>query len=644
VGIRSLKLRLVLLQLIIALVALPNNSGIKAHATENCRITLGRGIASSLDWSQVNDVLAVGSTTGIWLFNLDLEEIGQIAAQESMSRVAWSPVEDRLASLSVEGQLTIWSQAAGQYSGKSLYSQQTLVDFSWSPDGTKMALRNQEGQARILSVATGEELFFIDSGDSLLWIDNERLIVGTKTQGVIWNIRTGVNEVALSSNEDTTQGNWDILAMLPNSQLLVAGRQPDIIQQWDINTEQLIESFPYTGDELVLIEDMRMTPHRGHIAIQTGTILEASYSYVDILSLEDLQVIAQISHPSGISAMSWSNDGNHLTVLTHSGSVQTWEVGDTLPVKTEQLFSTPITSLLWSKEEKTLVSAGYGDAYPVQLWDGNATDGMHFSPILSFEANQVSDISLQNLRMNQIAIYGQEFIPVEGVFLSQLEIFDTSTRQIDQMVFTTSSTFSPVFVLQDDDHYVTYQNGEVFRIAVNTKEIVGQINVGSVSIVPVIALDWHEKSGRLVLLRHDSSVRETIIEVWGTQEGQLIARDEIPNLTHQVKISPDGEQFALFSADPNTDDHFGQVWNTEVLQPFLDFEADKDSVMSWSEDNQLLAYTTNRDLTFLNTREGRAVYTTNHYAGISSVTWLSGTNSFAYGTFQGTICMIDAAS
>jgi WD40 repeat protein len=73
-------------------------------------LRLGRGTANALDWRPDGEVLAVGSGTGVWLYDEDFQTLAHLEDADTgyVQTVKWSPQGDRLASANDTGTLQIW--------------------------------------------------------------------------------------------------------------------------------------------------------------------------------------------------------------------------------------------------------------------------------------------------------------------------------------------------------------------------------------------------------------------------------------------------------------------------------------------------------------------------------------------------------
>lgn len=144
-----------------------------------------RGAASSIAWSPDGNMIAVASTTGLWLFDNSLHEIGSVEIEldtVSLPRfVAWNSTSEYLAysgmdhspiSIVEVGKLTII---------REIYEVYPWSPIRWHPSANRIVSGTLNSDIRILDALTGEEVFNFDSATLY---PNDR--ISHETLGLCW--------------------------------------------------------------------------------------------------------------------------------------------------------------------------------------------------------------------------------------------------------------------------------------------------------------------------------------------------------------------------------------------------------------------------------------------------------------------------
>ena len=75
--------------MLLILISIPSLADDTPEIVEVARF--GRGTAYTLAWRPDGEVLAVGSSTGVWFFDEDFNELGRLAEDITVDNLEWSP-------------------------------------------------------------------------------------------------------------------------------------------------------------------------------------------------------------------------------------------------------------------------------------------------------------------------------------------------------------------------------------------------------------------------------------------------------------------------------------------------------------------------------------------------------------------------
>lgn len=158
-----------------------------------------RGWAASIAWSPDGDTIAVGSTTGIWLFDNDFNEVGYVQVKqgegEPARALAWNAPGDLLAvgypKAHSGGPIQIIDVRKRKIITEIQPYWHHWTPLRWHPSENHIVTGTYVGETQIWDAVTGEELFyFAESSGSALpnstvtfcWNNEEILTVVTELE------------------------------------------------------------------------------------------------------------------------------------------------------------------------------------------------------------------------------------------------------------------------------------------------------------------------------------------------------------------------------------------------------------------------------------------------------------------------------
>lgn len=120
---------------------------------------LGRGAATSLDWHPDGDVLAVGSPTGIWLLDENLQILEHTPIQQHITALAWSPDGTQIAVAS-----HLYERCTVQVWDVDFTEAELILDYcgrtiQWNADSRYLAIFNRNpynNDVQLIDVTTNE--------------------------------------------------------------------------------------------------------------------------------------------------------------------------------------------------------------------------------------------------------------------------------------------------------------------------------------------------------------------------------------------------------------------------------------------------------------------------------------------------------
>ena len=358
----------------------PSDSDVAKWALpEGAIARLGRGGVSDMAFSPDGQHFAVGTSIGLWLY--ELSTLTPIALWEtergSISRVTFSPDSRWIASLTLHEALRVWDiQNAACIAEMEFREKEDRWGLSkpiFSVDGERLVVFSGD-QRKVKKVQvwyphTGTRLSETEIPTTYdvyptCFSPDLRLLAGTSYDRnnrtaefiAVWDVETGEQIVQLDWSE-----RWGRLCFSPCGKFLAAGGSAGRIQVWDIETGNLEET--YTEDE-----DAQTHPYYPPEGGLIAAVLFPSQSKMEIQHLEKGEKIDTYEHQSKGSFVRFSESGTQMA-YTDTNEIKIWTKGRS----TAQAFPTiqghtgTVGSLVFTPDEKTLVTAYWGRN--TLLWD-----------------------------------------------------------------------------------------------------------------------------------------------------------------------------------------------------------------------------------------------------------------------------------
>ncbi len=298
-----------------------------------------RGAASSIAWSPDGETIAVASTTGLWLFDSEFNELGNLDFElDSVNQqrfVAWNATGDYVVyssplvipiSIVDVSKLQIITEIGDAY---------PWGPVRWHPTADQIVSGTLTGITRMWNAATGEELFYFDSmaeyhNDGLIhetlglcWFSENALIIISPQRIFVVDVDEGH---ILEEFGPAPIGSRYVDCNRENQILSVDGRL------FDLETASLTWDF-VQGSEFNYPVSRTMTaavewsPDSRHfVANLTGCLTRVYDGLTGKVVAEMPGGLANLGSPYFyINSIDWHPDGSRFALVGQFGDIRVWD-------------------------------------------------------------------------------------------------------------------------------------------------------------------------------------------------------------------------------------------------------------------------------------------------------------------------------
>ena len=575
---------------------------IEGYVPEEAKKRFGKGYIFDFDYSPDGTQLAVASTIGIWIYDVETrEEVKLLSIQTDFLRtVKYSPDGKELASGTYESTIKIWDVETGDEKHTLKGHDGFVHSTTFSPDGKTLVSGSRDEFIIFWNLENLEPIItlpgHIGSVDSLTFSPNGEILASSGRYAhriSLWNARTGDFIRFLSGH---TEG-IDSINFMSDGSTLVSGSYDGTIRFWNTNTGKQLK--PYSGMSAVI------SPKGNKVA---GHLEDGS---IQIWNIYSGDILRTINTPyKTVEIIKFSPDGRILTssdgIDIHFWNIETGNLIDTITGHTDDLYS-----IEFSPNGQTLVSL---DGY-IRIWDIAKSrlqkipsiEGTVSSVALAPDAETLACVTNDN----EILIWHMVTDKSKIILKGHKHEINHLTFSPDGKILASSSWNSirlwdvitgehTTTVIQDVDsrHKIRFaQNGDSL-VFVNYEDKVLFLNTETRKIEKEI--DINPNSPNSIALSSDGKmlaigIKNDEIQIWDISTVKLLKTIQTSARTYDVAFSPDGKTIASCSEDIYLwDVETGKLINTftgHTDQVFiLTFSPDGDTLASGGWDNTIILW------------------------------------------------------
>lgn len=514
---------------------------------------IGRGTITALDWSPDGQVLAVGSSTGVWLLEENLQTIQDTPVHEPISDLSWSPDGQHIAVISSTRHSCvtyIWNE--------DLSSRQLVFDICgsyvlWSSDSVHLAIFNSalmNNRVQLVNAVTGEIRSL--PGQSGAWSPSGNILftrlnrILTYTDSPIiysWDANTQEQLFAL---EVATDQYLPIFEGLSNRTLAVLCTKTN-----ELDSKiyvGLCSLDTYTGAITRLQEiDTFEIGQCSCVSNLAWNDDDSLFAYVHRQSTPGFSnpIIVRNSQTNEINQLGygdvfdWKPNSDFIAVGSDNGEIQIYDAQTSNFTAESDFFTAPINTIAINPSNNEIATASFGYDQKTQIWD--------------FEESLIEPRLSLNIDPTQLVAYsanGDELIAggtitTDIVAYQNVAAFDSETGEMIRNIES--------FYGQGSSPPQRYWNADYTRYAEVNPE--GNIVLPNGIIIPskmdLEYVSWSSDESKIAIVEHYPNDYSFNVHTWDAVTGEKINYFSSGMFAFRGLVwSPDSKQIAVLLEHP----------------------------------------------------------------------------------------------
>ena len=327
------------------------------HLPEGAKARIGKGGVNLVRYSPDGTMLAVATTIGVWIYDVQTSKELQLLAIEPIYvlNMAFSPDSTKLVSAGLNTPLSLWDVESGrQLRTFPIESSWSNKGIAFSPDGKIIASNGQIGTVLLWNSDTGENIRTLEGqddwegGNSIQFSpDGKTLATGWEDNNIrLWDVNTGTIRHTLSEHEESVF----TLAFTPDGKTLVSGSRDKTVRLWDVQTGNLNKTL--TGHPVPVIE-VAVSPH-GNVLISCD-----DFDEIRLWNLDTGDLIERfLDYWHSPRTVSFSPDGTAFATAGYDDKIYIWDVAAFMKTRllTTHIIKSP--HIVFSPTENTIALGG----------------------------------------------------------------------------------------------------------------------------------------------------------------------------------------------------------------------------------------------------------------------------------------------
>lgn len=578
---------------------------------QSAKMRLGWGTINASALSPNGDILAIASSTGIFLYAVQtFSLIWHHSTGAWVNCIAFSPDGEKIAGGSSEGALRLLDVSSGEVLNE-MPGHERVFSIDFSPDGNSLAAGYGDGIILLWDIASGERIRSLpghsDSVNSLSFSSEGNILASGSADGGIYLI----NPSSGDKNRTLTGHAGKIHRVLfsPHAEILASCSGDGTVILWDTTSGEQIRTF---SGHTSRVFSTAFSPDGSMLASGSGDgaiiLWEAATGN---------QRSALAGHKFWVHSLAFTSDGGGLVSSSWDGTAIHWDINSNKRIRTLFGHSNSVLCTAFSPRNGLLASGTWDGA--VFLWD--ADEGSRLHSLYGHKGN-----------VSSVAFSASGELLASGSDDNEIILWDTkSGRQLRSLSGHTNRVFSVAFSSIHPMLASGSGDGSVIIWDISSGK-----QIRNIPGHPGKVYDVEFSPDGLTIA---SGTGDGNVTLWNAASGEYIrALAGHSSRIFGVAFAPDGQILASGSGDGSI-----IIWDVMTGEIKQTISAHSSNVLSlqFSKDGNILASGANDGVVSLwdSSTGNQAVTLKGHTSSVNSVSFSPNGSTMASGSGDGTIIL-----